>query len=788
MSAGQKRGAAVTRELSSEDPGPSKKAPKRQVTKSTFEKWQREHERQHSTVSWLRCELDRDKAHVVSLSCAVCTKYESYVSSLKNFSKAWISGSTNLKVSNLIDHATSEVHKVAMGRMRAEHAKDRGESPAMSSTLGRYFSTLDEGTRARLRRKFDVCYAMAKESIPFAKYPALLALEARHGVDLGSAYCTPESARIFTGYIAASQRQAFVNALSECHFFSFLMDGTTDAGNQEDELIVLVHCSKDDSTQELTPRTRFLSIHSPKQADASGLLDCLRDALKLLDVDDILDKDKVLGVEDKPVLVGGGTDGAAVNVGEHSGLKGQLQRALPWLFWSWCYAHRLELACKDAFSSPLFSNIEEMLLRLYYLYEKSPKKSRELASIVDDLEAAFEFPKGGNLPIRCQGTRWITHKRKALQRVLDRFGAYIAHLTTLIEDTSVRAGDRDRLKGYIKKWKDPKMLFGCAMFIDALKPVSLLSLTLQNENADIVMSIENTLKSVKSLKSLSEQDPKEWPTVKLMKSRINVSSQEYQGVVLENIDACLEQCKVHVLADLQRLDRRIQERLEWSDLKLLRSILVFVETQSWLQRSSHSSEDDGDDGLLEIRAAVECITSVFRAPLEAKGLCDPCMIQDEVEEVVEYARKYLPIGTESYRKIWHKLYTCPDSRRWPNILFLCELVFSLPLSTSRVEQMFSLLKIIKTKRRTNLLTSTLCDLLEISVEGPPLTSFDANAAVDYWWKDSCTPRRVNQSTRKEYRPRAGTDDACEEGENSEDTTLALDDWDDWLHTDSAPDS
>ena len=146
-------------------------------------------------------------------------------------------------------------------------------------------------------------------------------------------------------------------------------------------------------------------------------------------------------------------------------------------------------------------------------------------------------------------------------------------------------------------------------------------------------------------------------------------------------------------ADLQRYDWRKQERLEWSDLKLLRLFLIFVETQSWIQKSDHSSKDDGDDWMLEIREAVEYITSIFRATLEAKGLCDPSMIQDEVEEVVGYARKYLPIGTESYCKIWYKLYTCPDSCRWPNIL-----VFRLPFSTSRVEQMFSLLKIIETKR------------------------------------------------------------------------------------------
>ena len=63
-------------------------------------------------------------------------------------------------------------------------------------------------------------------------------------------------------------------------------------------------------------------------------------------------------MQGKPVLVGKGTDGAAVNLGEQTGLKGQEQRDLPWLFWSWCYVHHLELACMDAFSSSLFGSIE----------------------------------------------------------------------------------------------------------------------------------------------------------------------------------------------------------------------------------------------------------------------------------------------------------------------------------------------------------------------------------------------------------------------------------------------
>jgi hypothetical protein len=108
--------------------------------------------------------------------------------------------------------------------------------------------------------------------------------------------------------------------------------------------------------------------------DHSGLLKCVGDALKTLGVENIASRESVLGTGEMPVLVGGGTDGASVNIGEHNGLKAKMQQELPWLFWAWCYSHRLELACKDAFCSPLFKDITDILCRLFYLYHKSPKK------------------------------------------------------------------------------------------------------------------------------------------------------------------------------------------------------------------------------------------------------------------------------------------------------------------------------------------------------------------------------------------------------------------------------
>ena len=62
--------------------------------------------------------------------------------------------------------------------------------------------------------------------------------------------------------------------------------------------------------------------------------------MKRVGVENVHDVTEVLKMQ--PVVVGGGTDGASVNIAKHNSIKEQMQQALPWLFWSWCYAHRLE--------------------------------------------------------------------------------------------------------------------------------------------------------------------------------------------------------------------------------------------------------------------------------------------------------------------------------------------------------------------------------------------------------------------------------------------------------------
>jgi len=62
---------------------------------------------------------------------------------------------------------------------------------------------------------------------------------------------------------------------------------------------------------------------------------------------------------------------------------------------------------------------------------------------MDDLKQCLtetEMPKkGGTQPLRASGTRFISHKVSAMARLLDRYGAYLGHLITLSQDTSVKS-------------------------------------------------------------------------------------------------------------------------------------------------------------------------------------------------------------------------------------------------------------------------------------------------------------------------------------------------------------
>ena len=100
------------------------------------------------------------------------------------------------------------------------------------------------------------------------------------------------------------------------------------------------------------------------------------------------------------------------------------------------------------------------------------------------------------------------------------------------------------------------------------------------------------------------------------------------------------------------------------------------------------------------------------------------------------------------------------------------------MSNSKVERMFSVLKNIKTEKRTRLSADNLDDLMGISVDAPEMSAWDASGAVKLWW--SAKTRRTVKDSRKTPE---STHAAAEEesiDDNEEDDALVLDGWEDWI--------
>ena len=185
-----------------------------------------------------------------------------------------------------------------------------------------------------------------------------------------------------------------------------------------------------------------------------------------------------------------------------------------------------------------------------------------------------EMPKqGGTRPLRACGTRFVAHKVAALGRLIDKYGAYLNHLTMLSQDRTVKSVDR--VKGYVLRWRKSKILLGCAFFYDILKPLGLLSKILQDELC-LVRAIEAFFKTKKSLDEIKMKRFEDVPTVKKVLMRIQQKEgsttrtvHSYQGADLLLHHEALSYLKKHYKIWLSTIDKCLVNRLKAQEEELL---------------------------------------------------------------------------------------------------------------------------------------------------------------------------------------------------------------------------
>ena len=86
-------------------------------------------------------------------------------------------------------------------------------------------------------KKFEIAYVIVKVEMPLVKYHALIELEEKLGVELGTNYCSDKQCAVFIDCIGEELGSQLQNDLSRAKFLSVLTDGSTDASIIKKEAI-----------------------------------------------------------------------------------------------------------------------------------------------------------------------------------------------------------------------------------------------------------------------------------------------------------------------------------------------------------------------------------------------------------------------------------------------------------------------------------------------------------------------------------------------------------------------
>ena len=243
-----------------------------------------------------------------------------------------------------------------------------------------------------------------------------------------------------------------------------LCDESTNNSVKENEVIYALYFNPvPRGSDSIEVKIAFLEMNDLNDQSVSGLTAASKSSFQSV------------GITKTNKLIGFTFDGASVNRGDKNSVKTSLLENSPWLVFIWCIAHHLELAIENALQGTIFDTIDEMILRLFYLYQKAPKKLRQLRELHEMYKGAMDFPSDSCKLKKASGTHWISHKLGAMKTCLDKWGIYIQHLESLAEDKSYKPKDRKKMKGYLRKWKKMEIPFMLALFIDMLKIPSILS-------------------------------------------------------------------------------------------------------------------------------------------------------------------------------------------------------------------------------------------------------------------------------------------------------------------------
>ena len=700
--------------------------------------------------------------------CLWCAEHEKNNAEKNSF----VCGTSTMKKETVVFHERSKSHLHA--QFAHEKMLVRAEAKEPSSVPGsieRGLSTMKSAELATLKKLFRTALYLALNERPFSDFKPLLELQEKNGAELANIYRNDKQAHAFTHAIAESVRADVRAALRDSPFVSVLCDSSTDKATIEEE-IVQVRLLVDNR-----PKFQFLDFRPLRRANAENICTAVTMSLQSY------------CPNWKEKLVAFGADGAPVNLGCNNGAAVKIKELCPHLVPVHGCAHRLELAVKDGAKKCRIMNIiDDILENAFKMYHKSPLCWQEL----QETGKTMNLPQ--KKPTKLKGTRWVAHRQRALAVVLESWPVVVEHTgQVLLGKTSMRGRATKLHKLLIL----PDVVLSMYLINDMLTVLSRLSCALQQKDATIhtllrslrsvrfelermcrpdrlkarvsavlaeteITSTNAEALRIRPAKSDSDDDDESDDSSSEVESDASDleplgSDEDEDG---DDTEELVEGSREAIWHRGKRLRQpaRSREQLVDSVSHTFRALVEGMMQHLNLRFSSFEGSDvvaafkvfcpstwpEGSELVDYGEEEVVRLAEHFRTPMVKQGL-DPslCVIEwGELKlEVMDWVQRRGTAKKVRFLDMWQNILSSQTSNNLGNILALVKIMLVLPIHTAELERNFSLAGRVKTDWRNRLHSTTVSDLMMLSLSSLSVDSFQAERAIELWTLSSNRKRR-----------------------------------------------
>ena len=141
-----------------------------------------------------------------------------------------------------------------------------------------------------------------------------------------------------------------------------------------------------------------------------------------------------------------------------------------WLIKFHCVNHRIELAVKDAFANSPFNVVDRFYIALFALLKNSGAIKSDIKSSANALDISF-YTLG-----KMTGTRFVSHRKKALMHLLCIWPAVISALDNTLVTRTHKPETKGKIIGFLRQLRSYEMLCLVCTYLDMLEKITPKSL------------------------------------------------------------------------------------------------------------------------------------------------------------------------------------------------------------------------------------------------------------------------------------------------------------------------